>query len=79
MPGLYALATWAALPLQSSRVEACANGCSLATTALLVYSNPHAEPVEGVFIYPLEESEVVAAFEAAAGGRRVTFRMQSRR
>ncbi|XP_067157794.1 von Willebrand factor A domain-containing protein 5B2 isoform X2 [Apteryx mantelli] len=79
MPGLYALATWAALPLKSSSVKACANGYSLGITARLVYINPHDEPVEGVFIYPLEESEVVAAFEAAAGGRRVTFRMQSRR
>ncbi|XP_064372768.1 von Willebrand factor A domain-containing protein 5B2 isoform X2 [Dromaius novaehollandiae] len=79
MPGLYALATWAALPLTSSSVSACANGYSLGTTARLVYTNPHEEPVEGVFIYPLEESEVVAAFEAVAGSRRVTFRMQSRR
>ncbi|NWJ04240.1 VW5B2 protein, partial [Crypturellus undulatus] len=79
MPGLYALATWAALPLKSSSVKACANGYSLAITAHLVYTNPLEEPVEGIFIYPLEESEVVAAFEAAAGGQRVTFRMQSRR
>uniref|UniRef100_A0A8B9QSY0 von Willebrand factor A domain containing 5B2 n=1 Tax=Apteryx owenii TaxID=8824 RepID=A0A8B9QSY0_APTOW len=79
MPGLYALATWAALPLKSSSVKACANGYSLGITARLVYINPHDEPVEGVFIYPLEESEVVAAFEAVAGSRRVTFRMQSRR
>ncbi|XP_062438475.1 von Willebrand factor A domain-containing protein 5B2 [Rhea pennata] len=80
MPGLYALDTWAALPLKSSSVKACANGYSLGITAHLVYTNPHEEPVEGVFVYPLEESEVVAAFEAAAAaGRRVTFRMQGRR
>ncbi|XP_068810224.1 von Willebrand factor A domain-containing protein 5B2 [Struthio camelus] len=78
MPGLYALATWAPLPLKSSSVKACANGYSLGITARLVYTNPHQEPVEGVFVYPLEESEVVAAFEAVAGGRRVTFRVQSR-
>lgn len=35
-------------------------------------------PPAGVFIYPLEESEVVAGFEAAAGSRRVTFQVQSR-
>lgn len=32
----------------------------------------------GVFIYPLEQSEVVASFEAAAGSRRVTFQVQNR-
>lgn len=32
----------------------------------------------GIFIYPLEESEVVAGFEAAVGSRRVTFQVQNR-
>uniref|UniRef100_A0A663MVG7 von Willebrand factor A domain containing 5B2 n=1 Tax=Athene cunicularia TaxID=194338 RepID=A0A663MVG7_ATHCN len=78
MPGLYALSSWEALPLKSSKVKACANGYSLSITAHLVYTNPHEEPVEGIFIYPLEESEVVAGFEAAVGSRRVTFQVQNR-
>uniref|UniRef100_A0A8B9UJE4 VIT domain-containing protein n=1 Tax=Anas zonorhyncha TaxID=75864 RepID=A0A8B9UJE4_9AVES len=78
MPGLYALSSWEALPLKSSRVKACANGYALSIAAHLVYTNPREEPVEGIFIYPLEESEVVAGFEAAAGSRRVTFQVQSR-
>ncbi|XP_049658517.1 von Willebrand factor A domain-containing protein 5B2 isoform X1 [Accipiter gentilis] len=78
MPGLYALSSWEALPLKSSRVKACANGYSLSITAHLVYTNPHEEPVEGIFVYPLEESEVVAGFEAAVGSRRVTFQVQNR-
>uniref|UniRef100_A0A8C4TR73 von Willebrand factor A domain containing 5B2 n=1 Tax=Falco tinnunculus TaxID=100819 RepID=A0A8C4TR73_FALTI len=78
MPGLYTLSSWEALPLKSSRVKACANGYSLSITAHLVYTNPHEEPVEGIFIYPLEESEVVAGFEAAVGSRRVTFQVQNR-
>ncbi|XP_076197352.1 von Willebrand factor A domain-containing protein 5B2 isoform X2 [Aptenodytes patagonicus] len=78
MPGLYALSSWEALPLKSSRVKACANGYSLSITAHLVYTNPREEPVEGVFIYPLEESEVVAGFEAVVGSRRVTFQVQNR-
>lgn len=32
----------------------------------------------GIFIYPLEESEVVAGFEAAVGSRRVSFQVQNR-
>ncbi|NWS65694.1 VW5B2 protein, partial [Crotophaga sulcirostris] len=78
MPGLYTLSSWEALPLKSSTVKACANGYSLSITAHLVYANPHEEPVEGIFIYPLEESEVVAGFEAAAGSRRVRFQVQNR-
>uniref|UniRef100_A0A8C9F1V9 von Willebrand factor A domain containing 5B2 n=1 Tax=Pavo cristatus TaxID=9049 RepID=A0A8C9F1V9_PAVCR len=78
MPGLYVLSSWEALPLKSSRVKACANGYVLSITAQLLYTNPHEEPVEGVFIYPLEESELVAGFEAVVGSRRVTFQVQSR-
>ncbi|KFP12235.1 von Willebrand factor A domain-containing protein 5B2, partial [Egretta garzetta] len=78
MPGLYALSSWEALPLKSSRVKACANGYSLSITTHLVYTNLHEEPVEGIFIYPLEESEVVAGYEAPVGSRRVTFQVQNR-
>ncbi|NXD27936.1 VW5B2 protein, partial [Spelaeornis formosus] len=78
MPGLFALLPWEALPLKSSTVKACADGYSLSITAHLVYTNPLKEPVEGIFIYPLEESEVVAGFEAAVGSRRVTFQVQNR-
>lgn len=35
-------------------------------------------PPAGVFVYPLEESELVDGFEAVVGGRRVTFQVQSR-
>lgn len=78
MPGLYVLSSWEALPLKSSRVKACANGYVLSITAQLLYTNPREEPVEGVFVYPLEESELVDGFEAVVGGRRVTFQVQSR-
>lgn len=47
MPGLYALSSWEALPLKSSRVKACANGYALSIAAHLVYTNPREEPVEG--------------------------------
>uniref|UniRef100_A0A8C8RHE8 von Willebrand factor A domain containing 5B2 n=1 Tax=Pelusios castaneus TaxID=367368 RepID=A0A8C8RHE8_9SAUR len=78
MPGLYSLATWTALPLKSSCIKACANGYSLGLTAQLTYINSEEEPVEGVFIYPLEESEVVAGFEAMTGSRSITFQIQNR-
>ncbi|XP_015727258.1 von Willebrand factor A domain-containing protein 5B2 isoform X2 [Coturnix japonica] len=78
MPGLYVLSSWEALPLKSSRVKACTNGYVLSITAQLLYTNPREDPVEGVFIYPLEDSELVAGFEAVVGSRRITFQVQSR-
>uniref|UniRef100_A0ABM5G425 von Willebrand factor A domain-containing protein 5B2 n=1 Tax=Pogona vitticeps TaxID=103695 RepID=A0ABM5G425_9SAUR len=78
MPGLYCLPSWTALPLQSSCVKACANGYSLGLTARLTYINLEQQPVEGVFVYPLEESEVVSSFEAVTGRRSCTFQIQNR-
>ncbi|KAM6443802.1 von Willebrand factor A domain-containing protein 5B2 isoform 2-T2 [Liasis olivaceus] len=78
MPGLYCLPSWTALPLQSSCVKACANGYTLGITANLTYINLEQQPVEGVFVYPLEESEVVSSFEAMTGNRTSTFQIQTR-
>ncbi|XP_058044239.1 von Willebrand factor A domain-containing protein 5B2 [Ahaetulla prasina] len=78
MPGLYCLPSWTALPLQSSCVKACANGYTLGITASLTYINLEQQPVEGVFVYPLEESEVISSFEAKTGNRTSTFQIQTR-
>ncbi|XP_070609855.1 von Willebrand factor A domain-containing protein 5B2 isoform X2 [Erythrolamprus reginae] len=78
MPGLYCLPSWTALPLQSSCVKACANGYTLGITANLTYINLEQQPVEGVFVYPLEGSEVIASFEAKTGNRTSTFQIQTR-
>ncbi|KAM3834599.1 von Willebrand factor A domain-containing protein 5B2 [Vipera latastei] len=78
MPGLYCLPSWTALPLRSSCVKACANGYTLGITASLTYINLEQQPVEGVFVYPLEETEVVSSFEAKTGNRTSTFQIQTR-
>ncbi|KAG8516020.1 von Willebrand factor A domain-containing protein 5B2 [Galemys pyrenaicus] len=79
MPGLYCPSSWTALPLTDSWVRACANGPCLSLRARLTYHNPQLQPVDGVFVYPLAEAEVVSDFEAEAAGRRVSFQLQSRR
>ncbi|KAL6467876.1 hypothetical protein MHYP_G00235530 [Metynnis hypsauchen] len=78
MPGLGNHATWAPLLLKSSRITSCANGCSLGITAHLTYANTESEPVEGVFVYPLGECEVVVGFEALVSGRLLSVELQSR-
>ncbi|XP_012888517.1 PREDICTED: von Willebrand factor A domain-containing protein 5B2 [Dipodomys ordii] len=79
MPGLYCPSSWTPLPLTDSWVRACANGPCLSLRARLTYRNPQPQPVDGVFVYPLAEAEVVSGFEAEAAGRRVSFQLQSRR
>nr|XP_039334631.1 von Willebrand factor A domain-containing protein 5B2 isoform X1 [Saimiri boliviensis boliviensis] len=79
MPGLYCPSSWTPLPLTDSWVRACANGPCLSVRARLTYRNPQPQPVDGVFVYPLAEAEVVSGFEAEAAGRRVSFQLQSRR
>ncbi|XP_038601094.1 LOW QUALITY PROTEIN: von Willebrand factor A domain-containing protein 5B2 [Tachyglossus aculeatus] len=80
MPGLYRPSNWTPLPLLDSWVRARANGPCLGLKARLTYRNPEPKPVEGVFVYPLAEAEVVSGFEAeVAGGSRVSFEVRSRR
>uniref|UniRef100_E0CZ01 von Willebrand factor A domain containing 5B2 n=1 Tax=Mus musculus TaxID=10090 RepID=E0CZ01_MOUSE len=79
MPGLYCPTSWTPLPLTDSCVRAYAKGPCLSLRARLTYHNPQPQPVEGVFVYPLAEAEVVSGFEAEAAGRRVSFQLHSRR
>ncbi|KAJ8011586.1 hypothetical protein DPEC_G00059790 [Dallia pectoralis] len=77
MVGLRNRSTWAPLLLKASCIKSCANGCSLGVTTQLTYANTDTEPVEGVFVYPLGEKEVVVGFEAEIAGRMVGVQIQS--
>ncbi|XP_042353268.1 von Willebrand factor A domain-containing protein 5B1 isoform X2 [Plectropomus leopardus] len=78
MVGLRNCSTWEPLLLKASCIKSCANGCSLGITAHLTYANADIESVEGVFVYPLGEKEVVVGFEAVIAGRLVGVQIQSR-
>ncbi|XP_010783765.1 von Willebrand factor A domain-containing protein 5B1 [Notothenia coriiceps] len=78
MVGLRNCSTWEPLLLKASCIKSCANGCSLGMTAHLTYANADIESVEGVFVYPLGEKEVVVGFEAVIAGRMVGVQIQSR-
>uniref|UniRef100_A0A3Q3NB36 von Willebrand factor A domain containing 5B2 n=1 Tax=Labrus bergylta TaxID=56723 RepID=A0A3Q3NB36_9LABR len=78
MVGLRNSSTWEPLLLKASSIKSCANGCSLGITANLTYANADIESVEGVFVYPLGEKEVVVGFEAVIAGRLVGVQIQSR-
>ncbi|KAJ3595084.1 hypothetical protein NHX12_004389 [Muraenolepis orangiensis] len=78
MVGLRNRVTWEPLLLKASCIRSCANGCSLGVTTDLIYANTDPESVEGVFVYPLGEKEVVVGFEAVVAGRLVGVQIQSR-
>ncbi|XP_056148994.1 von Willebrand factor A domain-containing protein 5B2 [Lampris incognitus] len=78
MVGLRNRSTWEPLLLKASCIKSCANGCSLGITANLSYANADAESVEGVFMYPLREKEVVVGFKAVIAGRMVGVQIESR-
>ncbi|KAM4551656.1 von Willebrand factor A domain-containing protein 5B2 [Odontesthes bonariensis] len=78
MVGLRNRSTWEPLLLKASYIKSCANGCSMGITANLTYANADIESVEGVFVYPLGEKEVVVGFEAVIAGRLVGVQIQNR-
>uniref|UniRef100_A0A3Q2DTC4 von Willebrand factor A domain-containing protein 5B1-like n=1 Tax=Cyprinodon variegatus TaxID=28743 RepID=A0A3Q2DTC4_CYPVA len=78
MVGLRNRSTWEPLLLKASCIKSCTNGCSMGITAHLTYANADTDSVEGVFVYPLEEKEVVVGFEAMIAGRLVGVQIQSR-
>ncbi|XP_077471056.1 von Willebrand factor A domain-containing protein 5B2 isoform X2 [Stigmatopora argus] len=78
MVGLRNRSTWDPLLLKSSCIKSCAIGCSLGITAHLTYANAEKDPVEGVFVYPLGEKEIVVGFEAAIAGRMMGVQIQNR-
>ncbi|XP_018608680.2 von Willebrand factor A domain-containing protein 5B1 isoform X2 [Scleropages formosus] len=77
MPGLRNRSTWEPLQLKASCVKSCANGYSLGITSNLTYANMQNEPVEGIFVYPMREREVVVGFEATVAGHIVGVQIQS--
>nr|XP_061795330.1 von Willebrand factor A domain-containing protein 5B2-like [Nerophis lumbriciformis] len=78
MVGLRNRSTWDPLLLKSSCIKSCAIGCSLGITAHLTYANADKDPVDGVFVCPLGEKEIVVGFEAAIAGRMMGVQIQNR-
>ncbi|CAJ0968503.1 unnamed protein product [Ranitomeya imitator] len=78
MPGLMNRFTGAPLPLTSAEISACVSGYALGMTASLTYSNPEAQPVEALFVFPLNEHTVVVGFEAVICRRIVTVQIKDK-
>uniref|UniRef100_A0A673LV96 von Willebrand factor A domain-containing protein 5B1-like n=1 Tax=Sinocyclocheilus rhinocerous TaxID=307959 RepID=A0A673LV96_9TELE len=78
MPGLINKSKWSALPLSISDITSCVRGYTLAMTASLTYENIEDHPIEGIFIYPLDEGSVVVGFEAMIGSQIITVQVKDK-
>ncbi|KAI4887924.1 hypothetical protein NFI96_022449, partial [Prochilodus magdalenae] len=78
MPGLINKAKRSALPLSVSDITSCVRGYTLAMTASMTYENIEDHPVEGIFIYPLEEGAVVVGFEAMISSQIITVQIKDK-
>ncbi|XP_072512460.1 von Willebrand factor A domain-containing protein 5B1 isoform X2 [Salminus brasiliensis] len=78
MPGLINKAKRSALPLSVSDITSCVRGYTLAMTASMTYENIEDHPIEGIFIYPLEEGAVVVGFEAMISSQIITVQIKDK-
>ncbi|XP_069771396.1 von Willebrand factor A domain-containing protein 5B1 [Narcine bancroftii] len=78
MPGLVNRENGQNLLLSSSEVTSCMIGYTLGTSASLTYTNMDDHPVEGLFIYPIDEFTAVVGFEAALSGRIITLQIKDK-
>ncbi|XP_017209274.3 von Willebrand factor A domain-containing protein 5B1 [Danio rerio] len=78
MPGLINKSKRSALPLSISDITSCVRGYTLALTASLTYENIEDHPIEGIFIYPLDECSVVVGFEAMIGSQIITVQVKDK-
>ncbi|KAL4623768.1 von Willebrand factor A domain-containing protein 5B1 [Arapaima gigas] len=67
-----------ALPLSVSEITSCVRGYTLAMTASLTYNNIEDHPIEGVFIYPLDECSTVVGFEAMIADQIITIQIKDK-
>ena len=58
------------IPLVAVSVEASITGCLADVTIAQRYRNDESQPIEAVYVFPLDESATVRAFEATVGATR---------
>ncbi|XP_061114584.1 von Willebrand factor A domain-containing protein 5B1 [Conger conger] len=78
MPGLINKGKQTALPLSVSEIASCVRGYTLAMTASMTYNNIEDHPIEGIFIYPLEECSTVVGFEAMISSQIITVQIKDK-
>ncbi|KAJ8259456.1 hypothetical protein GJAV_G00169470 [Gymnothorax javanicus] len=78
MPGLINKAKRTVLPLSASEITSCVRGYTLAMTASMTYNNMEDHPIEGIFVYPLEESSTVVGFEAVVSSQVITIQIKDK-
>ncbi|KAJ8390152.1 hypothetical protein AAFF_G00110260 [Aldrovandia affinis] len=78
MPGLINKGKRSALPLSVSEITSCVRGYTLAMTASMTYNNIEDHPIEGIFVYPLDECSTVVGFEAMIASQIITVQIKDK-
>ncbi|XP_061647363.1 von Willebrand factor A domain-containing protein 5B1 [Phyllopteryx taeniolatus] len=78
MPGLINKENCSALPLSVSDITSCVRGYTQAMTASMAYENFEDHAIEGIFIYPLEEKNIVVGFEALISSQIITLEIKDK-
>ncbi|XP_036386646.1 von Willebrand factor A domain-containing protein 5B1-like [Megalops cyprinoides] len=78
MPGLINKGKRTALPLCVSEITSCVRGYTLAMTVSMSYNNIEDHPIEGIFIYPLDECTTMVGFEAMVSNRIITVQIRDK-
>ncbi|XP_057676207.1 von Willebrand factor A domain-containing protein 5B1 [Corythoichthys intestinalis] len=78
MPGLINKENRSALPLSVSDITSCVRGYTQAMTASMTYENIEDHAIEGIFIYPLEEKNIVVGFEAMISSQIITLQIKDK-
>ncbi|HSD29456.1 MAG TPA: VIT and VWA domain-containing protein, partial [Vicinamibacteria bacterium] len=66
------------IPLLGVTVEATLRDYAAKTTLTQRYANTENQPIEAVYVFPLDEAAAVCGFEAEIDGRRVVARVEER-
>ncbi|XP_019746744.1 von Willebrand factor A domain-containing protein 5B1 isoform X2 [Hippocampus comes] len=78
MPGLINKENRSALPLSVSDITSCVRGYTQTMTASMTYENIEDHAIEGIFIYPLEEKNIVVGFEAMISSQIITLQIKDK-
>jgi Ca-activated chloride channel family protein len=66
------------IPLLGVTVEATLRDYAAKTTLTQRYANAEKQPIEAIYVFPLDEAAAVCGFEAEIDGRRVVARVEER-
>ncbi|XP_068682454.1 von Willebrand factor A domain-containing protein 5A-like isoform X1 [Montipora foliosa] len=66
------------IPLESIKIQADLQGFTAQVVAFMKYTNNEENPIEAIYIFPLDEQAAVCGFEATVDGRTIVAQVQGK-